>query len=61
MQHCAAKQDKKDIIIQRVWNLMLTFIEPVHLAILAHDHHNNIHNNIDNNNNNTVSATHTHK
>ena len=40
---------------------MLTFIEPVHLAILVHDHHNNIHNNIDNNNNNTVSATHTHK
>ena len=49
--------------MQRVWNLMSTFIGPVHLAILTHHHHHNfIHNNIDNNNNNnTVSATHTQK
>ena len=33
---------------------MFTFIEPIHLAISTHQHHNNIHNNIDNNNNNTV-------
>ena len=37
--------------MQRVFNIMFTFIEPVHLAILTHHHHNNIHNNIDNNNN----------
>ena len=48
--------------MQRVWNLMFTFVELVHLAILTHHHYSNIHNNIDNNNNNnTVSATHTQK
>ena len=48
--------------MQRVWNLMFTFVELIHLAILTHHHCSNIHNNIDNNNNNnTVSAAHTHK
>ena len=47
--------------MQRVWNLMFTFIGPTHLAILTHHHHNNIHNKTDNNNKNTVSATHTQK
>ena len=40
---------------------MFTFIWPIYLVILTHNHHNNIHNKIDDNNNNTVSATHTQK
>ena len=40
--------------MQRVSNLMFTFIEPVHLAILTHHHHSNMHNNIDNNNNTVI-------
>ena len=27
--------------MQRVWNLMFTFIGPVHFVILTHHHHNN--------------------
>ena len=47
--------------MQRVWNLMFTFIGHIHFVILTHCHHNNIYNNIDNNNNNSFCYIYTKK